>query len=84
MRDVTCGIQVLHQAMQSDWWEWSGGSSLVFWRWNGESQIKSGRDGLRLFVSAALPTKRKQKGLKLDAQTKGLVAAKLDTMVRRG
>jgi len=44
--DVSKGLLVLGQAIQSTWWEWTSGSSLVFWQWNGKEQKNAARDGI--------------------------------------
>ena len=39
---------MLKRAAESAWFEWSGGSRLVFWRWNSFS--KEARDGFPIFT----------------------------------
>ena len=83
-RDVTKGRMVLHQVLQSKWWEWSHGSALIFWRWTGPTQQVAARDGMRMFVQSALPVARKRKmPMKLSPSVKVLVADKIDGMSRR-
>lgn len=82
-QDIKCGFRVLDQVLKSSWWEWTGGSGLFFWRWNGLEQIRAARDGIPIFVSGVLPRQRKQKPAKLTAEQKVLVAAKLDVMILR-
>ena len=83
MRDVSCGIRALNQVMTSEWWDWKGGSSVFFWRWNGTEQRVASRDGIPIFVAAPLPNRRRQKGISLDSAQKPLVAAKLEGMRSR-
>ncbi|KAI2505418.1 hypothetical protein MHU86_9031 [Fragilaria crotonensis] len=59
--DVTKGCAVLAQILASSWWEWSSGSALCFWRWNGLEQVRAARDGMEIFVAAPLPRARIQK-----------------------
>ncbi len=33
MKDVDVGLDILRKGMEADWWNWSGGSTLIFWRW---------------------------------------------------
>ena len=83
LQDVKCGFRILRQVSISSWWEWTGGSSLFFWRWNGKEQMRTARDGIPIFVSSALPKQRRQKAPRLDHLQKVLVAGKIDGMVRR-
>ena len=83
LHDLKCGTRVLHQVSGSSWWDWSGGSSLFFWRWNGPEQIRAARDGIKIFVAAKLPMQRKKKAVRLAPGLQALVAAKLDVMTTR-
>lgn len=51
VQDLKQGLRVLGQVLQST----SHGSSLFFWRWNGEEQIRAARDGMRIYVLGPLP-----------------------------
>ena len=82
-QDVKCGFRILRQVSASSWWEWTGGSSLFFWRWNGRDQIRMARDGIPIYVSAPLPKQRRQKSSRLDPGQKKLVAGKIDAMMKR-
>ena len=83
IQDVQCGFRILRQVSGSSWWEWTSGSSLFFWRWNGREQVKAARDGIKIFVASALPQQRRQKAARVDPLQRTLVASKLDVMVRR-
>jgi hypothetical protein len=83
LRDVQCGFRILRQVSISSWWDWTGGSSLFFWRWNGKEQIRGSRDGIKIFIAQALPTQRKKKPLRLPPAQRTMVAAKLETMINR-
>jgi hypothetical protein len=56
LRDTTAAEQVLTQVLGSDWWDWTCGSSLLFWRWDAVTQLEAARDGMEIFVQATLPT----------------------------
>lgn len=56
LRDAEAGQRALRQVLSSDWWEWSMGSSLLFWRWDQDSQFLAARDGMEIFVQGTLPT----------------------------
>ena len=32
-RDIVSGVEVLSRTSNTTWWDWSNGSSLIFWRW---------------------------------------------------
>ena len=82
-KDVNLGRAVLAQVLSSSWWDWSNGSSLFFWRWNGKEQRQAARDGIKIFVRDVLPSRRKIKQLRLDATQRVLVSQKLEGMLRR-
>lgn len=80
--DVKKGMRVLSQAYASTWWEWTQGSSLVFWRWNGEDQRRSARDGMTIFSTRdqeQSPTPKPR----FSPSDATLVAAKMDIMMNR-
>ncbi|KAI2504189.1 hypothetical protein MHU86_10303 [Fragilaria crotonensis] len=72
-RDIIKGRLVLQQLLQSKWWEWSYGSALIFWRWNGEEQRVAARDGMRSYILSSLPVGRKRlkKMVKPERQSVG-------------
>lgn len=83
-KDVGRGLKVLGQILLSSWWEWTTGSAPLFWRWNGNEQIKAARDGMHIFVQGCLP--RSQKGLKVprfDSETRLMVASKIESMISK-
>ena len=84
-RDLVKGRAVLSQVLQSSWWEWSFGSSLYFWRWNGSNQKRAARDGMRSFVHQALPCGRKStKRVKMKPEVRAMVLAeKIEGMMKR-
>lgn len=82
VKDLKKGLRVLGQIIHSTWWEWTHGSSLLFWRWNGIEQRQSSRDGMRIFVHSPLPKSTKgPKSLRLDPANQLLVAEKLTVMI---
>ena len=75
---------VVGQILRSTWWEWTSGSSPVFWRWNGAEQIAAARDGMRIYVQSALP--RSRKGVKLprfSSDDRKMVAGKIESMIEK-
>ncbi|KAI2511897.1 hypothetical protein MHU86_2413 [Fragilaria crotonensis] len=83
-KDVVRGLKVIGQILRSTWWEWTTGSSPLFWRWNGEEQLRAARDGMHIFVQGCLP--RSQRGVKLprfDTDTRCLVSSKIESMISK-
>lgn len=82
-KDVELGCRVLAQVLSASWWDWTTGSSLIFWRWNGKEQIRAARDGMEIFIQSPLPQGRRSKVVKLDPVKRQLVADKLEVMLSR-
>ena len=62
MRDADVGGDVLRNFGEADWWNWSGGSTLIFWRWPEGPQRKAARDGMAPWILGELPNfKRRAK-----------------------
>jgi hypothetical protein len=81
--DADAGCQVLNRCFGAEWWDWSAGSSLAFWRWNGKDQVADARDGMRMFVKGKLPTNKKpQRAPKPEDIQK--IIKKLDKVLARG
>jgi hypothetical protein len=82
--DLSRGLRVIGQILGSTWWEWSSGSSPLFWRWNGQEQIDSARDGMHIFVQSTLPRSRRvAKPPRFDSETRKLVSSKVEAMVAK-
>ena len=48
-KDLKAGLDCVERTARSDWWNWSDGSRILFWRWP-ERYRKSVRDGTPLFI----------------------------------
>ena len=55
LKDASVGLDVLDKINQSDWFTWSGGSTLCFWRWPSGEQQTFARDGMWAWISDKLP-----------------------------
>jgi hypothetical protein len=33
-KDREAGAECIYRAMGADWWDWKGGSRLLFWHWS--------------------------------------------------
>jgi hypothetical protein len=69
--------------MWTDWWEWTVGSRLLFWRWPHESQIWA-RDGLPIHVTAKPSPYRKPQSKERDPEVAAAVRKKLDKFRSKG
>ena len=82
-RDAEAGASVLHQNCSASWWDWSGGSALVFWRWPSHNLLQEARDGTPFFVRGHLPNNRRPQRAP-PAQLLPLVAEKIANVRTRG
>ena len=82
-RDAEVGLDVLIKFANSDWFEWTQGSTLVFWRWPAGYPRRAARDGMYAWIQASLPRyDRKTRPPKPeDVQ---LLAPKFSKLIRRG
>jgi hypothetical protein len=79
--DVKRGMAVLGQIVRSTWWEWTNGSSLLFWQWSGAEQIQAACDGRCIYVLGSPSCVKRGKPVQFDPLFKSLVTAKVPTMV---
>jgi hypothetical protein len=81
LSDIVAIQLIMKQLSSSIWWEWEGGSSLLFWRW-GQFQ-DTAKNGMEPFVVERLPT-TKRRARRPTADKFNRVAEKLKTIVERG
>jgi hypothetical protein len=82
IRDADAGKIALHQVLASGWWDWTNGSSLLFWRWDFDTQRSAARDGMEIFVQGPLPTNmRPARPVHPDKRT--MLGPKIDTVRKR-
>jgi hypothetical protein len=46
LRDANAGQSVLYKMCNCSWWDWTKGSTLLFWRWPAGEQRRAARDGM--------------------------------------
>jgi hypothetical protein len=68
---------------QADFWEWNGGSRLLFWRWP-SGQQKEAMQGYRAFVKKTLPKYRQPQPKERNEDISSKVRKKLNTVRERG
>ena len=81
--DLVKGLAVIGQVLQSSWWEWTNGSSLLFWRWNGREQSLAARDGMHIHTKGSLAKMKRRKAMRFEPSVKALVGGKIQTMLDR-
>ena len=54
-KDATVGSQVLSQLAQADWWNYTEGSTLIYWRWPRGFQRSCARDGMPPWILTSMP-----------------------------
>jgi hypothetical protein len=81
--DADAGSQVLNRCFGGEWWDWSAGSSLAFWRWNGSEQEMDARDGMRMFVRGELPKNTTPQRVPKPEDIERMIK-KLDKVLPRG
>jgi hypothetical protein len=80
LMDANKVLILLSQLAKCSWWDWEGGSSLIYWRWGDQQAIA--RDGMTPFISRTLPTiKKRARRPKSDKFE--LVAEKLKAIVEK-
>ena len=48
-KSIKVGRDVIEKACKASWFEWKGGSTLIFWRWH--CFIAEARDGFPMFIT---------------------------------
>jgi hypothetical protein len=56
LRDANAGQRVLSQMCNCSWWDWSQGSTLLFWRWPSGEQRRASWDGMEAYLQAEPPS----------------------------
>jgi hypothetical protein len=73
---------ILGRSANATFWDWSGGSTLIFWRWSKDFRLRA-RDGVPVFISKKLPEYRKLQPKPGDDERAALVRDKLDKVRER-
>ncbi|EJK54761.1 hypothetical protein THAOC_25584, partial [Thalassiosira oceanica] len=74
-RDVAA--ECLTRAAAATWWEWNGGSTLVFWKWPKGSQLYA-REGQPHFQTKDLPAFRQRQRPPQDDLARSVMKSKVD------
>jgi hypothetical protein len=79
---VKTAVDALHRVSQSTFWEWSEGSTLLFWRWP-SAHIDAALEGYPSWVVGDLPNYRVPQRPERSPETRSMVQAKLKTVRHR-
>ena len=71
-KSIKAGREVIEKACDSTWFEWKGGSTLIFWRW--PCFCEEARDGFDMFIT--------QKGLRDTAKRVNVTSPPTDPRLR--
>jgi hypothetical protein len=83
LRDANVGASVLEKVCHTTWWEWSRGSTLIFWRWPAGEQRRGARDGMEAYFHSEPPSFHERvKQPKQDAFE--LLLPKFQSIIERG
>jgi hypothetical protein len=72
----------LQRCMNAEWWEWSEGSRLLFWRWPHETQVWA-RDGLPVVLTKSPTPYRRPQPREADPTVRHAVQDKFDKFRRK-
>ena len=77
------GIRAIGHAKSCSWWNWTGGSSVFFWRWKKEFQQEA-RTGGQVFWDKGPPRYFQPQPPYNEEATRIKVKAKLDNVIAKG
>ena len=81
--DAEAGSDVLLKLCDASWWEWTGGSTLIFWRWPQGMQRQSARNGMTAWIQGRLPTSSRP-APRPNKEKFDLILPKLKTILDKG
>jgi hypothetical protein len=82
--DRAAVADILTRSAKASYWDWDGGSTLIFWRWPKEFRLRA-RDGIPVFInSQALPRYRRLQPKPKDAMKAEMVRSKIAKVRDRG
>jgi hypothetical protein len=81
--DLIVGRSCIRHVANASWWEWDGGSTLLFWRWPKELR-GAARDGLPVWIKGELPNYRRPQRKEPDENQLTQVAEKLNNVRMKG
>ena len=82
VKDFRSGMDAIRRALGANFWEWSDGSTLFFWRWPREYR-RAIRDGLEVFIDGELPDYWSRQRWPQDAAEKAQLKDKIRKVIQR-
>jgi hypothetical protein len=82
LRDAEAGCDAISRFANADWWNWKIGSSLLFWRWEGEAR-RFARDGMEVYITAKLPLNQKP-SRPPPSEKRQMILDKITKVLQRG
>jgi hypothetical protein len=77
------GLQASVYARRCDWWEWTGGSRIFFWRWP-EKYVKEAYEGLPPCFVEDPPTSMGKQPPYTDESVRKKVKEKVEAVIKKG
>jgi hypothetical protein len=82
-KDLRQGFEALTRIAKSSWWEWKGGSSLLFWRWPREIR-EAARDGYPICIRGKLPRWIRTQRLPRETHLVNKITEKFVKVLKKG
>ena len=82
VKDFRSGMDAIRRALGANFWEWSEGSTLFFWRWPREYR-RAIRDGLEVFIDGELPDYWSRQRWPQDPAEKEQLKEKIRKVIQR-
>jgi hypothetical protein len=83
LRDTNAGSSVLHKICNSSWWDWSQGSTLIFWQWPAGEQRRAAGNGMEAYLQS-VPPSFKQRAKQPKQEAFDLLLPKFQSILERG
>ena len=83
LKDVEVGTEAIGRICNCSWWNWSTGSTLLFWRWPADIRMQA-RDGVTVFIQGKLPYYRKKQRIDDTPGMAEKMVKKLQKVIERG
>jgi hypothetical protein len=78
------GMKACVYARRCSWWEWLGGSMILFWRWPLNYMKEAKKDGVKPYFDEPPPSTMDHQPAYADAETQAKVRAKVDAVRKKG
>jgi hypothetical protein len=83
LKDLNAGRECIKRCCDASWWDWSGGSRPLFWRWP-QFYIPIIRDGLPPWIKGTMPRYRVPQRIERDPELNRVIKNKLQKVREKG